>query len=384
MITKNLEPKIKLEITEEIQAKITRLCRTISNVEWSGILLYTVKSPEMSIKDPENLVFVVKDIIPMDKGDAASTGFNMVETKRDSTLIEDPHMDYCEKYPEAIRWTIGLIHSHHNMDVFFSGVDKKELEDNAPEHRYYLSLIVNNKNEMIAKVAIASKVEDRSLIPFYGMDNEGEPYLITELNMLVSSNYLFTYDCEIVKPENVSVEDDFFEERLNAILNKSSIVPRTNSFDFNIGQRYASKSPQQQKPFSFSYSDKDLFGEDFFKEEDKVITDKATENFVEEFILEAMFAQHGSRDFISIASFFADLDTKKLPYNFVASVVNNYVSKFKTYFKEDKNDTEFFIDFKKCVIEVLLKYSKKYPFLIPIVKEITSVKLYNTRKNGNN
>lgn len=39
---------------------------------------------------------------------------------------------------------IGHIHSHNTMGVFFSGTDWGELEDNAPNHNYYLSLIVNN------------------------------------------------------------------------------------------------------------------------------------------------------------------------------------------------------------------------------------------------
>jgi len=46
-----------------------------------------------------------------------------------------------------------LIHTHHNMETFFSGTDMGELHDSAPSYNYFLSLIVNYKNEYIAKIA---------------------------------------------------------------------------------------------------------------------------------------------------------------------------------------------------------------------------------------
>jgi hypothetical protein len=43
------------------------------------------------------------------------------------------------------------------MNVFFSGTDMGELNDNSPKHNIYLSLIVNNYLDMTAKLAFIGK-----------------------------------------------------------------------------------------------------------------------------------------------------------------------------------------------------------------------------------
>lgn len=92
--------------------KIQYLCSRISEVEWSGILLYSVKG---SIRKPEEMELIAEDIIPMDRGSAGYTEyqynkksiFNMDE-------FDDKHIDYisenCDSNPAVLEWKVGHIH----------------------------------------------------------------------------------------------------------------------------------------------------------------------------------------------------------------------------------------------------------------------------------
>lgn len=92
---------MELIIDKEIDNKIKYLCDKINTVEWSGLALYVT---EGTIADPDNMKFILKDIIPMDKGTGGATEYKI------HTESSDKHMDYCFKHPEALEWRIGGIH----------------------------------------------------------------------------------------------------------------------------------------------------------------------------------------------------------------------------------------------------------------------------------
>ena len=135
-------------IGEKLQNEIMQLHEKVGNIEWSGILLYTVDG---DIDDPENLVFTAHHVYPMDAGTAGYTEYDFSEDVFDA-------FD-CFPDAEGMKW--GHIHTHHNMETFFSGTDTSELADNAPNHNYYLSLIVNHKSKFCAKVAYVVEVEEK-------------------------------------------------------------------------------------------------------------------------------------------------------------------------------------------------------------------------------
>ena len=64
------------------------------------------------------------------------------------------------------------------MGVFFSGVDIKELEDNAKSHNFYLSLVVNNKMETVAKVISYAEAKHIFEGFFKAKDENGDDYEI--------------------------------------------------------------------------------------------------------------------------------------------------------------------------------------------------------------
>ena len=145
-----LETKLNLYLPDDVLIKIWKLCNYIHAVEWSGILLYTT---EGTLSDPQNFKIHVKDIIPMHKGTGVATGFNYNEKKRDNSGIQDRHIDYVIENEEAETWRLGLIHSHNNMNTYFSNVDLDELQENTPTYINFLSLIVNNRNDFEARLA---------------------------------------------------------------------------------------------------------------------------------------------------------------------------------------------------------------------------------------
>ena len=107
--TQPLEPTIKLFLKESIMEKIHYLCSKISEVEWSGILLYSVKG---SIKEPKDMELHVEDIIPMDKRSAGYTEYEYNKKSLfDIDKFDDKHIDYieemCEEHPEVLKWKIG-------------------------------------------------------------------------------------------------------------------------------------------------------------------------------------------------------------------------------------------------------------------------------------
>lgn len=58
----------------------------------------------------------------------------------------------------------GHIHSHNSMTVYFSGTDDDELFSNSANHNIYLSLIVNNFNDMTARVAFRGKEVSKTIV----------------------------------------------------------------------------------------------------------------------------------------------------------------------------------------------------------------------------
>lgn len=196
---------IKLVIPKKVLNKIKYTCEKIHNEEWSGVLFYKTTG---TIKSPKTFKITVEDFLLMDKGSVAYTEY---ETNSDVT-------DFIMANPNIMNCTIGHIHSHNNMKVYFSGEDMSELNENSPNFNYYLSLIVNNKMEMTAKVAFVGKDKAIKLCYMAVDENENE-YCIERTTS--SKSKLFIYDCDISKPEIKIDVEDFFKNRLDKILEEA-------------------------------------------------------------------------------------------------------------------------------------------------------------------
>ena len=218
---KELTPKVTVKLSSKIQEQIKYLCTKISEVEWSGIIFYTI---EGDIENPEELVILPQEILPLDKGTA---GF----TKYEFGL---PVINFMEKHGAMEKdWLIGHIHSHNNMAVFFSSTDQDELRDNAPNHRFYFSIIVNNRGDMEAKVAIHSstEIEDEN-IEYFAVNAKGDKYTVTSEKLELSKELLYTYDCNIEREFNTEITEDF-EDLVKNINSHVQTLPRQTWSEHN-------------------------------------------------------------------------------------------------------------------------------------------------------
>jgi proteasome lid subunit RPN8/RPN11 len=143
---RKLEGNIELSLTPEILEEIRLLHDRVGAIEWSGMLVYKIL--EGSIEDHKNMKLEAVQVLPMDIGTSGYTEYEISPESDDYTF------DNLSRVLMAPDLKMGHIHTHHDMRCFFSGTDTNELHDNAPNHNYYLSLIVNFKDpeEWCAKV----------------------------------------------------------------------------------------------------------------------------------------------------------------------------------------------------------------------------------------
>lgn len=212
--------EIPLVISEKVQDKIIYLTRRFFDVEWSGILFYSLKG---KIEDG-TLELLAEDILTMDIGSVAHTSFK----------IDNRFIEYMEENPEALDWKFGLVHSHNNMRVFFSGEDLSELEDNTPNHNFYLSLIVNNRLEMIAylatQVEFSTTLKNKSV---KALNADGVPYEAFKKDFIVSYKKILLRNCKITQAKNKYCFEDTFEEKINYLEQtiKKEATKKINAFD---------------------------------------------------------------------------------------------------------------------------------------------------------
>jgi hypothetical protein len=147
-ITKDVKAPV-LVLGKELQRQIQFCHIKVGNIEWSGNLLYKFADSKDNIssiynKDRKKDIIIVADkFLLRDVGTAGGTDFDL--SVEEQLELADYIMGNPEKSIEG-GYRVGLIHTHHNMDTYFSGVDKKELQDNTANHEVYLSLIVNHKD----------------------------------------------------------------------------------------------------------------------------------------------------------------------------------------------------------------------------------------------
>jgi len=213
-----LPDKIQLTIPDDVLDKIRYLCQKIADVEWSGPCFY---KHEGSISDPKNFKITLTDVLPLDKGTKVYT-----EYKLDGDFV-DYMIDVGGE--DALDWCMGHCHSHNTFDVFFSGTDQKELLDNAPNFNFYLSLIVNNAGEMVARVAFAVTAEKTiHNVPLYGTNEKGERYIFSKESQTIKSTKFYYHDCDIIAKKEVLTVPQHFIDRVHLLNNppkKEYIAP---------------------------------------------------------------------------------------------------------------------------------------------------------------
>lgn len=235
-----LNSKAVLKITEDFNYLIKYLCNRINSVEWSGILFYET---EGDVNSAEGVTITPVDIYPMHKGSSGYTEYDFSEEV----------FDYYDQHPDRFGMKYGHIHSHNNMKSFFSGTDNQELVDNCVNHAYYVSLVVNNANEMVARIAIPGKREVEGTVKYLFSGVLGNLISIPT-NTKQDENVMYYIDMEIEK-ETVAI-DELFVKRVDVLMTRNTSFVGTR---FGMGSNGHGQAVQKTIPLPEVESSKDKF-----------------------------------------------------------------------------------------------------------------------------
>jgi hypothetical protein len=356
----------------EVLHQIQYLCKLISKVEWSGALFYTT---EGSIEKPETFKITLKTILPLDMGSQAYTEYN----------LDERFMDFIEEdFEERCTWKLGHIHSHNSMAVFFSGTDMAELNDNAPAHNFYLSLIVNNAMDFLAKVAfIGEAKKDIKQVPYTAKNVQGHDYIIEKQDFEVNNQKLFIFDCDIYSDlQELSVTEQFINQ-VAKIMEPKPVKTFPRHPQPHQGTTPGNKgwSRQDQREI-------DAWNEGFKKTptlfDDWGIppTDKEIEE-LEEYDLKAMSIYNFAKALFSYTS--SPLDEEETvedvldvlaeyeltPQEVAKSVINDYAKTFAQHFP--KASATDFVQYTHETVDLLEDISMLYPEIKLTIRTITSM-----------
>lgn len=317
---------------QKVFNQIQYLCQQIAKVEWSGILFYKT---EGSIKDPSTFKIILEDILPMHKGTQAYTEYTFDETVIEY-LEENEHLEECR---------MGHIHSHNTMGVFFSGTDWSELEDNAPNHNYYLSLIVNNFMDFCAKVCFVAEAKDE-VFTFESKDEEGVRYAAQTGTYSVSPK-LIVYDCDINSPKKTIEVQENFTQKVKNIIQKAE----TTSTPRNCSIKPMEKDGENWSNFSKSYEEKSVD----WTSRNTTLAD-AIETEIEEFTMFVINAGNSIEEFKTvedICDYYASFHlTGKM---LAGKVADTFVTSYTTFFYQFKEEFEDHTLLEKALDEVIME-----------------------------
>lgn len=244
-------------IPQTVVDKIQQLHKTAPlNTEWSGVLIFTDNS-NLSIKNSvkNNSVNIpteiyVEDIVPMNIGSSAYTSFNMASPQMNEYIFKNFDRNF----------KTGLIHTHHSMKAYFSSTDLEELDDNSKSYEYYLSLIVNYRLDMVAKIGLNKKENIKKTYETYTIKN-GKILKFVDTKDVVK-NSSFNIDCNIVIES--SELDEIFKTGLKEIVKvKEDKIkkPVENIKSLNVKNVY--NLMDFDKDYKEDDKDINLFNQDF-------------------------------------------------------------------------------------------------------------------------
>ena len=213
--------KPKLVISDLLMKQIQDMClKTPFRKEWSGPLFY--KEMEGSMSDPANFVISGEFLYPMDIGSGVYTEYELLPRPG---VNKSSFVKWAMQHVIGKGLQLGHVHSHHEMATFFSGTDMDELEEGSGKHNYYLSLIVNNRNELIAKIGVLLETEVEQELSFskritkaFTMSYNSEQKFKKTITQLVQ------YDLEIEMPETI-VFPEWYHDAFKEMVEKNKPVP---------------------------------------------------------------------------------------------------------------------------------------------------------------
>lgn len=342
---------IKVILPDSFVDKVKFLCRQIPKVEWSGVLFYEVKG---SIKRPDKLKLICKDILLMDKGSKAYTEYS----------YDEDVVTHQMENPELLECKIGHIHSHNTMATFFSGTDMSELNDNSPNHNFYFSLIVNNFMDTCAKVSFVGEANVEN-IKYECKDESGNSYYIP--GGKITKEVLFIYDCDVhMRDEKMKVSQSFYD-RYREIEIKAEKKAKEAALKF-FQQKHL---PPVSKGDFF----RNKTGKNFIDKAPMFMEDEVVDTFVDDEVsVEELFTCYilrlgNEQPKDDIENAIEDLIISKISIpDFISSLLESYANYYTTFFNNLNMITDndlVFLQTLEDVVNELEMYEDTYKEVLP-------------------
>lgn len=325
------------------------MCAAEPDREWSGVLFYS----STGSFGQDDFAIRAECFHLMDVGTSVFTGYDY-----------DPEfIKFMMSNPKYLSWKKGHIHSHNKMGVFFSATDTDEIVDNSEFHNYYLSLIVNNRNEMVAKVAFRGKNRTESM-SYYSYRGDDGAEISGCYPTTTEETVVYVHDCEIFNNNHTMLSSRYEE------IKKKPVAPPTVVTGFH--QPVKNEGPfTKTKNFRDSDDwDTDLWGDYAISEKSgKKSKDKTA---IESFIVKVMVGDPTNEESIKSVmgrfSIMSKSEKRELAKRMDDRLIDIYISEYPY----DQNLILFDDIMQECA-DVVEGYEKKYPTLVEAIWPIFNV-----------
>lgn len=310
---------------------------------------------EGSIKNPDNLRIITRAILPLDKGSSTYTEYE----------VDERFVNFINKNEQFEDCLYGATHSHNNMESFFSGTDIKDLEINAPKNNIYLSLIVNNREQMVAKLCFVANTNQSQTIA-KALDEFGQEYSVSVDND--NQEYLVIYDCDI-EIERAYLREDFIKA-----VEDIMVVTAYNGYSYGSNFTYNNNynnnfnsGVSTQSSYSKSYNNTNTYNGILTSGKSLAVKPKTTHpkkkekdyfiiNTIPEFAVNVLIS-FGDRttfkDFMDVVDYYSEYEIA--PKILQDTFFDNFQATYDEYFPNIKSDQGF-----KSVLEALLEEYEDY------------------------
>lgn len=217
-IVDNTQESFSMFITKSAWKKTREWCTLLPNNEWSGSLFYTIEGSF----ETHDLKVKVVDFYVQDIGSSAYTEFE-----------QSPDVvTYMCEHPELMTCYTGLIHSHDTMGVFFSGTDRNTLSEEGESLNHFVSLIVNNNGDRVAKITrqIRKEIVGRTHTSYNSFNNVSVKLEDEDYTGEVET-YIEVFNLNIEVEEEESIISKEIMDRYNTLKTKKTSTQSPTIFN---------------------------------------------------------------------------------------------------------------------------------------------------------
>ena len=212
--------RLKVCFSRHCESKIRTACQVFPDREWSGAAFYRINYLHGETSLTASFDDIEIHVIDFCLQDIGSPVYTEYELNEDVASYLANHMDTLSNVK------VGLLHSHNRMNAFFSGTDLDTLHEQAAQCNNVLSIVVNNGGNYVAKFTqkesvheirtISTEVYQTISYNFLGEKNKNKEKPYNTRHDEVISDYFNVniYDCDIHRPENVDIDEEFKKECL--------------------------------------------------------------------------------------------------------------------------------------------------------------------------